>query len=168
MKLILFLIFTNFLFPKSIYEFELKDNSGKNISISEYKGKNILIVNVASQCGFTYQYEALEKLYQKYKSSGFEILAFPSNDFGAQEPGTDQEIREFCKSKFGVSFKLFSKISVSGKSIHPMFKEITNGKEISWNFEKFLFDKNGKLVERFTSSTEPFSSQVTKKIDNLK
>jgi glutathione peroxidase len=170
--LFLFLFYSLSLFSKTLYDFSVKDIKGNSIPLSNYKGQKLLLVNVASKCGYTYQYEDLEKLYQKYKSEKFQILAFPSNDFGAQEPGSNAEIETFCKLNYKVSFPLFSKIFVTGKTKDPLFKFLTevsgsNG-EIKWNFEKFLIDSEGKLVERFSSKVEPLSLELTKKIDALK
>lgn len=149
-------------------DFKVKDVDGKEVALSTYQGKVLLVVNVASRCGLTKaQYAGLEPLYKKYKERGFEILAFPANDFLGQEPGTDSEIKAFCASK-GVSFKLFSKISVKGSDIHPFYKYLTSpetgGKfagDITWNFEKFLFDAEGKVVARFAPRVDPLSKEVT-------
>lgn len=147
---------------KHFYDFEAKDITGKTVSMSKYKGKVTLVVNVASECGFTPQYEGLEKLYQTYHKQGFEILGFPCNQFGGQEPGTHKEIQKFCKVKFGVTFPLFEKIKVNGEHTHPLFAYLKSeqtgflGTEsIKWNFTKFLIDKQGKVVERYGSSTKP-------------
>jgi len=133
----------------SIYNYEFKDNAGNTISMSDYKNKNVLIVNTASRCGFTKQYEALEKLNQK-NFSDFEIIAFPCNQFGQQEPGTDAEIAEFCSSNYGVTFKIASKVDVNGYDAHPIYKYLKsaakNNMDIGWNFEKFFVDKNGNVT----------------------
>jgi glutathione peroxidase len=172
MKLILFFLLSiHSLFSISIYDFKVNKINGEEISLSEFKGKNLLIVNVASQCGYTYQYDGLEKLYQEYKAKNFEILAFPSNDFGAQEPGSNQEIAKFCKLNYNVSFSMMSKIIVSGKNKNPLYKylvEETKGKEIGWNFEKFIINKNGLIVNRFASSIEPLSKEIKSTIEKLK
>lgn len=148
----------------SIYDLNLilTDIDKKPINMNEYKGKVLLIVNVASRCGFTPQYEGLEKLYRKYKSQGFEILAFPCNQFANQEPGSNQEIKEFCTTKYNVTFKLFDKIEVNGKNTNPLYqflkKEkpgIANTPEIKWNFTKFLIDRNGIVIDRFAPQTPP-------------
>ncbi len=161
--------------PKSIYEFEVTRNNGKAESLSVYKGKVLLIVNVASKCGFTKQYKGLQELYDKYKDQGFVVLGFPSNQFGGQEPGSDKEIQEFCQLNFGVNFPLFKKGDVRGKSKQPLFEFLTeqanksHSGAIRWNFEKFLIDRNGQLVNRFRSLTKPESkslnTQITKCLD---
>ena len=157
---------------KSIYDFTVKNIHGKTQSLSQYKGKVLLIVNVASECGFTKQYKGLEALYQNYKSQGFEILAFPCNQFGGQEPGSSEEIQKFCSSKFSVTFPLFEKIDVNGDNEAPLYlflKEEAHGffgtKSIKWNFTKFLVDKNGKVLERYGSSNKP--SEISKDIEKL-
>jgi len=146
----------------SLYDFQMKTIDGKDISLKKYKGKVLLIVNVASKCGLTYQYEGLEKLYKKYRKKGFMILGFPSNQFSNQEPGTDQEIKAFCKSKYNVSFDMFSKIDVNGDTAHPLYTFLRKQKggflwmdSIKWNFTKFLIDKNGNVVQRYSPSTNP-------------
>ena len=146
----------------SIYDYNVKDINSKEVSMSKYKDKVLLIVNVASKCGFTGQYEGLENLYKKYKNEDFMILGFPSNQFSNQEPGTNEEIKEFCTLTYGVDFDMFSKIDVNGKNEIPLYtylkKEVPGvlGTEsIKWNFTKFLVDKNGKVVDRFGSSTKP-------------
>lgn len=146
----------------STYDFDVKGIDGEEISMAKYKGKVLLIVNVASECGLTYQYEGLEKLYQKYKKKGFMVLGFPSNQFSNQEPGTDKEIKFFCKSKYDVHFDMFSKIEVNGDGAHPLYKFLKDEKggflgfdAIKWNFTKFLVDKNGKVVKRYSPSTNP-------------
>ena len=154
------------------YDFEAKDIRGKTVSMSQYKGKVILVVNVASECGFTPQYEGLEKLYETYKEQGFEILAFPCNQFGEQEPGSAEEIQKFCSSKFSVTFPLFEKIDVNGDNTHPLYvflkKEATGflgSESIKWNFTKFLIDKEGKVVDRYGSATKP--AKIAKDIEKL-
>ena len=147
---------------KHFYDFEATNIKGKTVSMSSYKGKVVLVVNVASECGFTPQYEGLEKLYQTYHKQGLEILGFPCNQFGGQEPGTEKEIQNFCKVNFGVTFPLFAKIDVNGKHTHPLYaflKSEQSGflgtESIKWNSTKFLVDKSGKVVERYGSSTKP-------------
>lgn len=144
------------------HDFKVKDVSGKEVSLSTYKNKVLLIVNVASQCGLTPQYKGLEELYEKYNSKGFEILGFPCNQFGGQEPGTENEIKTFCETSFGVKFQLFSKIDVNGENADPLYKYLCDAKPgllrlkaIKWNFTKFLIDKNGNPVERYAPTTEP-------------
>ncbi|NVJ54044.1 MAG: glutathione peroxidase [Campylobacteraceae bacterium] len=146
----------------SIYDLKVKDIKGQEVSLSKYKGKVLLIVNVASKCGFTSQYEGLENLYQKYKNKDFMILGFPSNQFANQEPGTNKEIAEFCRLTFGVDFDMFAKIDVNGENEDPLYtylKEEASGilgtESIKWNFTKFLVDKNGKVIDRFGSATTP-------------
>ncbi len=173
MKFIIGVLFFTFMSLKatSIYDFKVKDIKGNEISLSKFKGSPILIVNVASKCGYTYQYENLEKVYQKYKSKGFKIVGFPSNNFGSQEPGTNEEIAKFCKLKYDVSFEMMSKISVKGEDKHPLYKYLTEQAdkkgEIGWNFEKFLIDKTGKVVDRFESSVEPNGEKITKRLESL-
>lgn len=147
---------------KSIYNFSVKDIDGKEIQLSDYRGKVLLIVNVASRCGFTKQYNGLEEIYRKYKERGFEVLAFPCNDFGNQEPGTNEEIKEFCSSKFDVSFQLFDKVKVLGSDKEPLYafltdNPVTGKSDIGWNFEKFLIDREGNIVKRFKSNVDPLS-----------
>lgn len=150
----------------NIYSLSLTlwDIDKKPVKLSDFKGKVLLIVNVASKCGFTPQYEGLEKIYRKYKSQGFEILAFPCNQFGAQEAGTNEEIKSFCSTKYNVTFQLFDKIEVNGPNTHPLYKFLKEAKpgilgtqDIKWNFTKFLVDRNGKVVERFAPQTSPES-----------
>lgn len=152
---------------KSVLDFTMKSIDGKDVPLSTYKGKVVLIVNVASKCGFTPQYEGLQALYEKYRDKGFMILGFPENDFLGQEPGTDQEIKAFCTSKYGVSFDMFSKISVRGKDKHPLYRFLTEkatdpkfAGEIEWNFQKFLVGRDGQIIARFTPKTEPMSDEV--------
>ena len=147
---------------KHFYDFSANSITGETISMSNYKNKVILVVNVASECGFTSQYEGLEKLYETYKNQGLVILAFPSNQFAGQEPGTNKEIQNFCKLNFGISFPLFEKIEVNGDNTHPIYlflkSEATGflGTEgIKWNFTKFLIDKEGNVIDRYGSSTKP-------------
>jgi len=146
------------------------DMDKKNIHLSDYKGDVLLIVNVASECGNTPQYKGLEEIYEKYKDKGFEILAFPCNQFGEQEPGTNEEIKEFCTTKYNVKFKLFDKINVNGENRIPLYAKLTdNGvtgkKDIPWNFEKFLVSRDGKIVQRFNYKTEPTSGEVITAIE---
>lgn len=147
---------------KHFYDFNAKDITGNDVPMSTYKGKVVLVVNVASECGYTPQYEGLEKLYQTYHKEGLEVLGFPCNQFGGQEPGSEKEIANFCKVNFGVTFPLFSKIDVNGDNTHPLYvflKEKASGilgtESIKWNFTKFLIDKKGNVIERYGSSTKP-------------
>jgi glutathione peroxidase len=157
---------------QSIYDFTMKDITGNDVKLDEYKNKVILIVNTASKCGFTYQYEGLEKLYETYKDSGFVILGFPANNFLKQEPGTNEEIAEFCQMNYGVTFPMFEKISVKGKNIHPLYNYLTSkdaghdfGGKISWNFNKFLISKDGVIINRFGTKIKPESDKIIKAIE---
>lgn len=159
---------------QSIYDFTVQDIDGKDIPLSDFKGKVLLIVNVASKCGYTSQYAGLQKLYETYQERGLIILGFPANNFGQQEPGTNAEIKAFCSVNYGVTFPVFSKISVKGEDIHPLYKMLTSKEtnpefagDISWNFNKFLVDKNGKIVTRFESGDKPESEKVTSAIEKL-
>lgn len=156
----------------TIYDFTVKTIDGKETTLEDYKGKVMLIVNVASKCGYTPQYDGLEALYQKYKDKGLVVLGFPCNQFGSQEPGTEAEIQNFCRVNFGVTFPMFSKINVNGADTHPLYVYLKSEKPgvlgseaIKWNFTKFLVDKEGKVVERFGSSTKP--SELEEKIEKL-
>lgn len=156
----------------SIYKFTLKDIDGKDTTLSQYKGKVVMLVNVASKCGLTPQYEGLQRLYDKYKDKGFVILGMPANNFGGQEPGTNEEIKSFCSLKYNVTFPIFSKISVKGEDIHPLYKYLTEketnpeyGGEIKWNFNKFLIDKNGKIIARFEPRVTPESEPVVAAVE---
>lgn len=149
-------------FVKSIYDIEATTISGEMIKLEEYKGKTLLIVNTASKCGFTGQYDGLQKLYETYEDRGLVILGFPSNDFMKQEPGSNEEIASFCKLNYGVTFPMFGKISVKGDDQHPLYTYLTAketnpefGGKISWNFNKFLISKDGNIVGRFGSRTKP-------------
>ena len=151
----------------SVHEFTLNALDGKPLPLANFKGKVMLVVNVASQCGYTYQYEALQALYQKYKDQGLVLAGFPANNFGGQEPGTNEEIGAFCKSKYGVTFPMFSKISVKGADKAPLYQFLTDtkanpktGGEIQWNFTKFLVDRNGKVIQRFEPAVEPLSQEL--------
>jgi glutathione peroxidase len=149
----------------NIKNITVKDIDGKEVNLSAYQGKVLLIVNVASYCGYTKQYAGLEEIYKKFEDKGFEILAFPCNQFGNQEPGTNEEIKNFCSSKFDVTFKLFDKIDVNGNNKSPLYKiltdnDVTGKGDIKWNFEKFLIDKNGNVIARFASAVEPTSEKL--------
>jgi len=154
---------------KNISDLSVTDMDGKEVKLSDYKGKVLMIVNVASKCGYTKQYTGLEEIYKKYKDRGFEILAFPCNDFGGQEPGSNDEIRTFCESKYNVTFPLFDKIAVLGDNKSPLYQRLTENSEptgdIDWNFEKFIIDKNGDIAARFKSKVEPESDEVTSVIE---
>ncbi len=153
---------------KSIYDYQATDIDGNTIDFAKFKGKKLLIVNTASECGYTPQYEELEKLYEQYKEKDFVIIGFPCNDFGAQEPGTEKEIAAFCQKNYGVSFPMMSKISVKGSDKHPLYQFLTqkelNGvedSEVKWNFHKFLVDEKGRLVKNLPSKTSPLSKEIT-------
>lgn len=148
---------------KKFYEYAAKDLQGKEISMDEYRGKVVLVVNTASECGFTPQFEGLEELFKKYKEEGLVILGFPCNQFGKQEPGDEKSIAEGCVVNYGVTFPMFSKVDVNGKEAHPLFKYLKKelggllGSKVKWNFTKFLIDRNGKPVKRFAPITKPES-----------
>lgn len=151
---------------------KVKTLAGKPTDLSQYQGKVLLIVNVASKCGLTPQYEALQKVHDKYKKEGFTVLGFPCNQFGLQEPGSPEEIATFCKENYGVTFDLFEKIDVNGPKAAPLYKYLTSKEgtpkdpgDVKWNFEKFLISRDGKVVQRFRSRTEPDSAEVTKAIE---
>ena len=153
------------------YDYKVKKISGEDVSMSEYKGKVVLIVNTASKCGFTKQYEGLEELYEKYKDQGFVILGFPCNQFGAQEPGGNEEIKNFCTSTFSVTFPMMSKIDVNGDDADPLYKFLKKekggilGDDIKWNFTKFLIDREGNVVDRFASQKTP--KALEKEVEKL-
>ena len=155
----------------SFYSLSAKTIDGEDISFEQFKGKKVLVVNVASKCGFTPQYEDLESLYKVYGGDDFTIIGFPANNFMKQEPGTNEEIKAFCTSNYGVSFQMMSKISVKGDDIHPVYQWLTqkekNGvkdSNVKWNFQKYLIDENGKLVGVFSPKTKPFSEEITSKL----
>lgn len=176
---------------QSIYEFKLNKINGEEKNLEDYQGKVLLVVNTASQCGLTPQYEGLEKLYREYKEKGFEVLGFPANEFAGQEPGSNSEIQEFCQMRFGVNFPMFGKIVVKGENQHPLYKYLTekrpearanpesklmqilkeknllSGKpnDIKWNFEKFLVNKKGEVIERFAPDVSPESSMIREAIE---
>jgi len=155
---------------KSVYDFVLNSINGGEISLKEYKGKVLLIVNVASKCGYTPQYENLVSVYNRFKDRDFLVLGFPANNFGQQEPGTNAEIKEFCTLNYDVTFPMFSKISVKGDDQDPIFAHLTSAEnqdftgEIKWNFEKFLISRDGKLLRRFRSKVSPDSDEITSAI----
>jgi|TARA_A100001011_G_scaffold281602_1_gene291632 glutathione peroxidase len=147
---------------KTVYDFNVKDADLNEVSLGEYQGKTLLVVNVASQCGLTPQYEGLQELYEKYNSSGLEILGFPCNQFKGQEPGTNEEIKFFCTEKYNVSFKIFDKIDVNGPNADPFYDFLKNEqpgvlgtKNIKWNFSKFLVNKDGKVIKRYSPTIKP-------------
>ena len=156
----------------SVHDFTLNALNGTPTPLANFKGKVMLVVNVASQCGYTYQYEGLQALYLKYKDQGLVIVGFPANNFGEQEPGSNAEIGAFCKSKFGVTFPMFSKISVKGSDKAPLYQFLTDknanpktGGEIPWNFTKYLVDRDGKVLARFDAPVEPESKELTSAIE---
>ncbi len=153
-------------------DFTMKNIDGQDTDLSKFKGEVVLIVNVASQCGLTPQYKQLEEVYSKYKDKGFTVLGFPANQFGAQEPGTDAEIKTFCTGKYNVDFPMFSKIVVKGDGIHPLYELLTavqtepeEAGDIKWNFEKFLVDRDGKVVKRFSPRVKPDAPEVIEAIE---
>lgn len=155
---------------RSIYDFKVEGLNGDTIDFAAFKGKKILIVNTASKCGFTPQYEGLEQLYEKYKDK-LVIIGFPANNFFSQEPGSNETIAAFCKKNYGVTFPMAAKISVKGKNTAPIYRWLCNKEEngvmdakITWNFNKFLLDENGKLVDHFTSKVKPMSEEILSKL----
>jgi glutathione peroxidase len=167
--ILLTMIFSTFLFAPTIYKFKVNGLEGQSIDFAKYKGKKILIVNTASECGYTPQYAELQQLYTKYKDK-LVIVGFPANNFGGQEPGSNTQIQEFCKRNYGVTFPMAAKVSVTGNDAHPLFKYLTQeakkiGAEdpiIKWNFTKFLIDEKGKLVKVFPTKIKPMSEEITK------
>ncbi len=168
MRILLTALMSTSLFAASnVHDFTLKSIDGTATPLSEYKGKVVLLVNVASKCGFTPQYAGLESLYQKFKGQGFEVIGIPANNFGAQEPGTNEEIKTFCSRKYNVTFPMMSKVSVAGADKVDLYQFLTDksanpatGGEIKWNFTKFLVDKDGKVIARFESAVTPESPEV--------
>ncbi len=159
---------------QSVYDFAVNDFQGNEISLNTYRGKVLLIVNTASACGYTPQFEKMQLVYEKYKEKGFEILAFPSNDFGEQEPLTDEGVIQFCKNEYGITFPVLAKIKVKGTDAHPLYEYLSNKKlngkiqsKPLWNFHKYLVDKNGKVRDYFITLTKPDSVKVTNKIEQL-
>jgi len=156
-----------------IYNTEATTIDGEDITLEKFEGDVILIVNTASECGYTPQYKGLQELYETYSDQGLTILGFPANNFGGQEPGSDEEILQFCEVNYGVEFPMFSKVSIKGDDVHPLFSYLTSAEnedftgEINWNFEKFLIDRNGNLIRRFRSKVEPMSSELTGSVKDL-
>jgi glutathione peroxidase len=157
---------------RSIYDFTVKDIDGRDVDLGSYKGSVLLIVNVASKCGFTPQYEGLQKLYETHKDKGLVILGFPANDFLWQEPGTDKEIKSFCTLKYNVTFPMFAKISVKGSDQHPLYAFLTDKQanpsvdgKISWNFNKFLVARDGRVIRQFGSRTKPLADELVKAVE---
>jgi glutathione peroxidase len=169
--LVILLMSASLFAASSIYDFTLPSIDGKPMPLADYKGKVILVVNVASRCGFTPQYTALESIYEKYKDQGFVILGFPANNFGGQEPGTNAEIKTFCSAKYNVTFPLYGKVSVKGDDQTPLYKYLTTSAnpaltgDIKWNFTKFLVDRKGNVVQRFEPQTTPDSPEVVAAIE---
>lgn len=156
----------------SVYQYKANTIKGNEVSLQEYEGKVMLIVNTASECGFTPQFTELQELYEKYQNEGFTVLGFPCNQFGGQDPGNNEQIAEFCSLNFGVTFPMFGKVDVNGEEAHPLFTYLSNeapgilgSKTIKWNFTKFLVDKNGQVIDRYAPNTSP--SKLVKDIENL-
>jgi glutathione peroxidase len=154
-----------------VYDFTLNDIDGKPVSLDQFRGKVLLLVNTASFCGNTPQYADLEKMYEQYREKGFEILAFPANNFGQQEPGTNEEIKTFCHTKYSLSFPLFSKISVKGDNKHPLYRYLTEQSpfsgEVEWNFQKYLIDRSGKIIARYHHRTKPSAPEVVQDVERV-
>jgi glutathione peroxidase len=154
-----------------VLNFTVKNIDGKDVALSSYAGKVLLVVNVASECGYTPQYADLQKLHDKYKAKGLRVLGFPANNFGAQEPGTEAEIKRFCSTRYKVTFDLFAKVSAGGEDIHPFFKHLTTAADpkikgpVEWNFEKFLINKRGELIARFKSGVEPTADELIRAVE---
>ena len=174
MKTLLFsaltLVLTASAHAGSLYEIPLKDIKGKETTLKPYEGKVMLIVNVASKCGNTKQYKELQELHEKFKKDGLAVLAFPCNDFGGQEPGTNEEIQEFCSSRYSVTFPLFDKVTVKGPEKHPLYAELSGPEspfpgDVKWNFGKFLVGKDGKILARFEPKTKPDAPEVLEAIE---
>jgi len=165
------LIVSTTMFASDLQNIPFQTNSGDTTTLAAFQGQVVLIVNTASECGHTPQYEGLEKLYKQYGDRGFTVIAFPSNDFGQQEPGTNEQIREFCSTKFGVTFPLMSKIPVLGEAKHPLYKYLIEHvepvEEIQWNFTKFLVDRDGNVAARYLYKTQPDAPEVIAKIEAL-
>lgn len=166
-------LFTSYSFSQTIYDFKVESLTGESFDFASLKGKKIMIVNTASECGYTPQYADLEKLYEQYKDKGFVVVGFPANNFGEQEPGSNKEIAAFCQKNYGVKFPMMAKISVKGDDMHELYKFLTqkekNGvtdSEVKWNFQKYLIDENGKLVKHLGSRINPMSEEVIKWIEN--
>ncbi len=152
--------------PAGLLSYTLKDIDGKDYDLAQNKGKVVMFVNVASKCGFTKQYDGLQSLYEKYKDQGFVLVGVPANNFKGQEPGTNEQIKEFCTSKYNVTFPMMSKISVKGDDIHPLYKQLTDEKgEVGWNFNKFLVGRDGKLIEHFESKVKPDDQELISAVE---
>jgi glutathione peroxidase len=157
-----------------LYAFELNDIDGRPVKLGQYRGKALLLVNVASKCGYTKQYAGLQELYEKYQDDGLVVLGFPANNFLGQEPGTNEEIKAFCSLRFGVTFPMFAKISVKGDDIHPLYAFLTGAETnpdfagaIKWNFNKFLVDREGNIVSRYNSGVEPMSEKLVADVEKV-
>ncbi|NLT49299.1 MAG: glutathione peroxidase [Ignavibacteria bacterium] len=170
---LLSIAFTNFSNPvdlNNIHDIKVKNIYGEEVQLNKYEGKVLLIINVASNCGYTKQYAGLQKIYEKYQSKGLEILAFPCNDFGGQEPGSNEQIQQFCSANFGVTFEIFDKIRILGDDKSPLYNRLINNStaykgDVKWNFEKFLISKTGRIIARFPSKTEPESEEIISLIE---
>lgn len=171
--LVVLLMSASLFAASSIYDFTLPSIDGKPLPLSTFKGKVVLVVNVASRCGYTPQYSALESTYEKFKDQGFVIVGFPANNFGSQEPGTNQEIKTFCQTKYSVTFPMYGKVSVKGADQTPLYQYLTTtanpalAGDIKWNFTKFLVDRNGNVVKRFEPDVKPDSPEVVEAIQEL-
>ncbi|MGH7166186.1 MAG: glutathione peroxidase [Nitrospiraceae bacterium] len=154
----------------SVYDFTMNDIDGKPLPLSRFQGKVLLLVNTASFCGNTPQYSELETMYERYQARGLEILAFPANNFGRQEPGSNEEIKSFCYTKYSLTFPLFSKISVKGGDKHPLYQYLTERSpfpgEVEWNFQKYLVDRNGNVIARFHHRTKPLSDEIVREVES--
>src|SRR5487761_1552217 len=156
----------------AMLDFTMKRLDGHEQSLTDYRGKVLLLVNVASECGFTPQYQGLQDLYTRYHDRGFEVLGFPANNFGEQEPGSNDQIAQFCERNYGVSFPMFGKISVKGSDIHPLYAELTSqpapiGGDVQWNFQKYLVDREGDVVAKFNPQVNPENPEIVAKIESL-
>ncbi|PKD42689.1 glutathione peroxidase [Rhodohalobacter barkolensis] len=167
------LLFMGLSTSQTVYDFSLETLSGEEVSLSQFEGNVLLIVNTASECGYTPQYKELQELYEEYNDQGFYVLGFPANNFGGQEPGSDEEIAQFCEMNYGVTFPMFTKISVKGDDQHPLYNYLTQTDnpdftgEIGWNFEKFLVDRNGNVVRRFKSNVTPMGEELTSAVKDI-
>lgn len=166
--IIMFGLFSSVVAQQNFCDFTVKDTYGNDFDLKQLKGKKVMVVNTASKCGLTPQYKKLQELYTKYKDDGFVIIAFPANNFGRQEPGTNKEIQEFCSSKYGIDFPIMSKISVKGSDIHPLYQWLTRKSEngildapVRWNFQKFLIDESGQIVKSIPPQIAPDAKQIT-------
>ncbi len=178
MKFVFFLAFilvTGFTHSQTIYDFKVTDISGNTFDLASLKGKKVMIVNTASKCGLTPQYEQLEALYKKYQNQNFVVIGFPANDFMKQEPGSNEEIESFCQKNYGVTFPMMAKISVKGKEMHPLYNFLTSkslnkfqDSDVKWNFQKYLIDENGKLVKVINPSTAPNDAEIIQWIEGKK